>query len=1346
MADINDLISQAYAGIGRSDTGTGLAAVTQGEKDYWAGQIASGAINQDNFQSAFNNAVNEYKTANPNDPYTQYVNNYQAQQTATTPPLMTLQNAASAVNAPQEITPQAAQELIWRSMTTGVPTSEFDKYGGYDAVSKAYTDAGGKYDRSTIPASNLASYTQQVANTGSGNLGLLKDSNTELTPQAVESMRAAGIDPTPYINQYGVQKSYNDIFNIGDVGTIGGVAAAGALPWSNVVGPLSPSQQYDQNLYNQTGMLKSGFENIYGDDKVSRSEADAIDQLVKQTGFKAADISRVTGIPIEKVEEALASKYGYQLSDQTDPMKSGLTSVFADDSISWEEANQINEYATQYGFKPEDIARVTGVSLDKVNQALGARGNIIGQNISANLENPIGLIDYAQANKLSAKDLASSSGGVLSESLAQALLDKGSTMAGRIELADPAYYSQIKNVISRAVNQDYGGQESDWMYQMFSGLNPTDVSAVPKQLEFGEPTTKKATGLDPATDSFYEYDVPVPPAVKNAGVEPVYETRYGDGDSTTTLTGYRKKVDSEEFGDGRGALYANYDANGKLTGYEADNRIHTSGKTYYTGRWNADGQADPLFVNKGRSGFGGFLDDTIGGFKDMVGSDLWTLAKIFPATAPYANAADATMALSHGDVKGAALNAAAAYGAQQGNVAADTGVAGGMGPPTAAQAATMNTAATNAANTRLGLAAVSAVDAADNGNYAPLLALGANVSGINKIPVVATSMNVLSAANAISTGDTSSLLTAAGNLTNSPDLKLAGSANKLINAINSGDQAAIAVAGLAFSSAVKSNTGSAATALKTTLLGPATRTSDAGLPGGLQLAGVDGGTTSDAGNGGLSVDVSGVPIYAGHENASRVSVPVGYRLMDMSEADARPEGSYYDITQNAWLAPDEGGMNEIRQLQGALSGQVPSGYGTDVTDLDNSIGAGGLSGAASTTTGPSSSDIGNITVTADRPVRDDIPEIVVTADRPVDDIPEIVVTADRPVVDDMGEIVITDDRPVTPPPVVTPPPPKVVTPPSTPINPTPTKTTTTASPLVAATQTAPMKLDSSPQGLTSTMQKNKKILRDLTMLFGTLTPELVSALEDRGIRVPKMPEPEEEKAEEEKQEEPDLEKQLAEDRALETKFAAAGGEITSKIDPKITYTPAGMLPAAQVIEQQSRLGALRHLRDSISHRPAGGLAHGGLPKKYAEATPDGHKPEFITGLTGYYATGAGTGQSDDIDAMLHDGDYVADADLVAALGDGSSKAGAEALEKFRRSVPHQENAQGGSVVPAKIADGEYVFPASFVTALGKGDNKAGAALLDKMREAIRAHKRSAPTTKIPPKAKSPLDYLKMVKG
>ena len=200
--------------------------------------------------------------------------------------------------------------------------------------------------------------------------------------------------------------------------------------------------------------------------------------------------------------------------------------------------------------------------------------------------------------------------------------------------------------------------------------------------------------------------------------------------------------------------------------------------------------------------------------------------------------------------------------------------------------------------------------------------------------------------------------------------------------------------------------------------------------------------------------------------------------------------------------------------------------------------------------------------------------------------------------------------------------------------------------------------------------------------------------------------------------------------------------------PKSAQASPAILEAAKVVDQPSRIAALKQLRSGLSgSSQASGLAAGGLPHKYAEAAPEGHNPEFITGVTGYYAQGGGTGQSDDIPAMLHDGDYVIDAEAVSALGDGSSKAGAEALAKFQSQFRHHDDgASRGKPVPAKIADGEYVFPAAFVTALGGGNNKRGAKLLDKMRVELRMHKRAAPTSKIPPKAESPLDYLKMAKG
>jgi len=113
----------------------------------------------------------------------------------------------------------------------------------------------------------------------------------------------------------------------------------------------------------------------------------------------------------------------------------------------------------------------------------------------------------------------------------------------------------------------------------------------------------------------------------------------------------------------------------------------------------------------------------------------------------------------------------------------------------------------------------------------------------------------------------------------------------------------------------------------------------------------------------------------------------------------------------------------------------------------------------------------------------------------------------------------------------------------------------------------------------------------------------------------------------------------------------------------------------------------------FGHRPTvAALAGGDAVQGYKRGGLAYHQPEFITGATGHYVKGKGDGQSDDIPAMLADGEYVFDADTVAALGNGSSDAGAKRL--------------------------------------------------DEMREAIRKHKRSAPIDKIPPKAKSPLEYLK----
>ena len=301
------------------------------------------------------------------------------------------------------------------------------------------------------------------------------------------------------------------------------------------------------------------------------------------------------------------------------------------------------------------------------------------------------------------------------------------------------------------------------------------------------------------------------------------------------------------------------------------------------------------------------------------------------------------------------------------------------------------------------------------------------------------------------------------------------------------------------------------------------------------------------------------------------------------------------------------------------------------------------------------------------------------------------------------------------------------TPSTTPSATSATTQSTPSSPFIAAT---PQVLNNS-----SATQQSPAQMAQLQQLYQSLTPEMQEAFAMHGIQAP----------------------QTAANGGSIGHYDTGGTTIPGLNDlqnfftsatPKSPSASPNMLDAAKVYDQPSRIAALKQLRSGLSGQSqASGLAAGGLPHKYDEAAPEGHNPEFITGVTGYYAQGGGTGQSDDIPAMLHDGDYVIDAEAVSALGDGSSKAGAEALAKFQSQFRHHDDgASRGKPVPAKIADGEYVFPAAFVTALGGGDNKKGAKLLDEMRVELRMHKRAAPTSKIPPKAESPLDYLKMAKG
>lgn len=87
---------------------------------------------------------------------------------------------------------------------------------------------------------------------------------------------------------------------------------------------------------------------------------------------------------------------------------------------------------------------------------------------------------------------------------------------------------------------------------------------------------------------------------------------------------------------------------------------------------------------------------------------------------------------------------------------------------------------------------------------------------------------------------------------------------------------------------------------------------------------------------------------------------------------------------------------------------------------------------------------------------------------------------------------------------------------------------------------------------------------------------------------------------------------------------------------------------------------------------------------------------------------------------------------------------AKGREDFRdgKHVAGEGDGQSDDI-PAMLADGEFVFPADVVSALGNGSTKAGTDKLYKMMHEIRARARSTGNKDLPPPAlKSPLDYLK----
>ena len=108
-----------------------------------------------------------------------------------------------------------------------------------------------------------------------------------------------------------------------------------------------------------------------------------------------------------------------------------------------------------------------------------------------------------------------------------------------------------------------------------------------------------------------------------------------------------------------------------------------------------------------------------------------------------------------------------------------------------------------------------------------------------------------------------------------------------------------------------------------------------------------------------------------------------------------------------------------------------------------------------------------------------------------------------------------------------------------------------------------------------------------------------------------------------------------------------------------------------------------------------GFADGGL------VAVDNHQPEFYSegGLNNRYVTGNGDGTSDDVPAMLANGEFVIPADVVSALGNGSNDSGAAVLDEFLSTIrAHKQKHDPKELPPDSLGALAY---------LNKATKKAG---------------------------------------
>ena len=492
------LVKDAYANNLGLDPAT-IAANNEG-LNYWKNQLTTGTVKPQDFSSVFNNAVDAYIAANPNDFYSQKALDFRKTQTENTG----IKDYATSVFGDTTLSAaDQANKIIDQARQNGFDQTRLEKILGKDKVQPLYDTY--KKNINDFLTTTLA----QEPGTTMNEVGAIHKQAVDRNMTVDDFVKYGGLDKN-------TAQSYFDMYDKG---------------LGSIVSQLNDSKKYDDVSKTQNLLA---LQQKYG-------TTDA--ELAKATGGKTttSDIKSYLD-PIRNL--------------QTD-----LQKMMTDNSYTAEDVQKKIDEAR----KDPRASGIFGTALDKISQNM-----------------PAFVLRDAQSGN---KDLVTSYQNFLTK--AKATPETAAKYAPQI--------ATVENILKNtqySANEVFGGKTQNYQLQLMSSLTDKAKKDIPQQLEFTPVVKKQGVDEDgnPVIQQTGGY-------LKSTNVD---MNEDGTFSSTKPVT-----VNGEE-------VYANYDTNGKLTGYSGNPAQATwlDGHHYITGKWDAQGNAKPAQHGSYNSGFiGNALQD-----------------------------------------------------------------------------------------------------------------------------------------------------------------------------------------------------------------------------------------------------------------------------------------------------------------------------------------------------------------------------------------------------------------------------------------------------------------------------------------------------------------------------------------------------------------------------------------------------------------------------------------------------------------------------------------------------------------------------------------------------------------